>query len=160
VAQLPDAVHVDTWMRRALAEARRALDHDDVPVGAIVVRLDDEADAEPLAVAQNARERDRDPTAHAEILALRAAAMALGQWRLDDCALVVTLEPCTMCAGAALHARVGAVVFGAYDLRFGALGSRYNLLADPRLNHQAPVIGGVRADDASGLLQSFFTERR
>jgi tRNA(adenine34) deaminase len=158
--QLPDDAHVHAWMQRALAEAHRALDHGDVPVGAIVVRLDGAVDAEPLAVAHNARERDHDPTAHAEVLALRDAATALGRWRLDDCALVVTLEPCTMCAGAALHSRIGAVVFGAYDLRFGALGSRYHLLADPRLNHQAPVVGGVHADESSELLESFFRQRR
>jgi tRNA(adenine34) deaminase len=160
MALVPDAERNDAWMRHALVEARRAVEHDDVPVGALVVPLDAPADGPFLALAHNARERDHDPTAHAEVLALRAAARARGTWRLDDCALVVTLEPCTMCAGAALHARIGAVVFGAYDLRFGALGSRYHFLADPRLNHQAPVAGGVRADEASDLLQSFFADRR
>lgn len=148
---------VDEWMDAALAEARRALEHDDVPIGAVVVRV---ADGAVIAARHNEREIARDPTAHAEVLALRDASQALGRRRLDDCALVVTLEPCAMCAGALLNARIGAVVFGPADLRFGALGSRYHFLADPRLNHAAPVVRGVHATECAALLQTFFADRR
>ena len=159
MAALPDDGVLDAWMDTALAEAARAPMHGDVPVGALVARL---GPGEPAVVARrhNERELRHDPTAHAELLALRDAAEALGTWRLDDCVLVVTIEPCTMCAGAALNARIGAVVFGAPDLRFGALGSRYHVLADPRLNHEAPITGGHRGEEAAALLQSFFAPRR
>jgi len=144
-------------MGAALEEARAALDHDDVPVGAVVARLDS---GEIVARRHNERELTGDPTAHAEVLALRDAARALGRWRLDDCALVVTIEPCPMCAGAAIAARIGRVAFGAPDPKAGALGSLYNLAADPRLNHEPEVIDGVRADEAAALLAAFFTTRR
>ena len=111
-------------------------------------------------MAGNRRQVDQDPTAHAEILVLRAAAEALGTWRLDDVTLVVTLEPCAMCAGAIVNARVGTVVVGAMDEKAGAAGSRYNLLDDPRLNHTARVIIGIRADESALLLQEFFADRR
>jgi len=144
-------------MRLALDEARAALAHDDVPIGAVVARIDS---GELLALRHNEREVTHDPTAHAEILALRDASRALGRWRLDDCMLVVTLEPCPMCAGAALNARIGLVAFGAADPKAGALGSLYHLGADPRLNHEAPVLPGVRAEECGELLRTFFRDRR
>ena len=144
-------------MSLALDEARAALEHDDVPVGAVVIRIDT---GEVLARRHNERELTNDPTAHAEILALRDAATVLGTWRLDDCALVVTLEPCAMCAGALVNARIGRVIFGAEDPKAGALGSRYHLLADPRLNHECDVTHGVRAAESAELLRGFFTSRR
>lgn len=142
-------------MRVALEEARAAAEHGDVPVGAVVVR-----DGEVIARRHNERELSGDPTAHAEVLALRDAAAALGTWRLDDCTLVVTLEPCPMCAGAALAARIGRVVFGAADPKAGALGSLYHLASDPRLNHNPPVVHGVEAAAAADLLSAFFADRR
>jgi tRNA(adenine34) deaminase len=147
----------DELMGLALEEARAALAHDDVPVGAVVARR---TDGTVLARRHNERELTADPTAHAELLALRDAAAATGSWRLDDCVLVVTLEPCAMCAGALVNARIGAVVYGATDPKAGALGSRYHLLADPRLNHECPVTVGVGADAATGLLRDFFSGRR
>src|SRR3954447_17428785 len=144
-------------MAIALDEAGAALAHGDVPIGAVVARL---ADGEILARRHNERELQRDPTAHAEILALRDAALVLERWRLDDCALVVTLEPCPMCAGALLNGRLGLVVFGAADPKAGATGSLYNLAADPRLNHEVPVVAGVRAEASGELLRSFFAARR
>ncbi len=144
-------------MQLALDEARGALAHHDVPVGAVVARRDD---GTVLARRHNERERTADPTAHAELLALRDAAAALGRWRLDDCVLVVTLEPCAMCAGALVNARIGAVVYGAPDPKAGAVGSRYHLLADPRLNHECPVRVGVEADASATLLREFFAGRR
>ena len=143
-------------MGYALDEAFAAIAHFDVPVGAVVVQ----ADGEVLTRRHNERELAQDPTAHAEILALRDAAATLGRWRLDDCLLVVTLEPCPMCAGAALAARIATVVFGAPDPKAGACGSLYNLCADPRLNHEMSVVPGVRADEAGELLRRFFAERR
>lgn len=148
---------LDAWMAVALDEARSALVHDDVPIGAVVVRL---ADGAVVARRHNERERSKDPTAHAEVLALRDAAAAVGSWRLDDHALVVTLEPCPMCAGAALAARVPVVAFGAADPKAGALGSLYHLGSDPRLNHGCAVVDGVRAAESAALLQEFFAERR
>jgi tRNA(adenine34) deaminase len=142
-------------MRLALAEAGAASEHGDVPVGALVVR-----DGTVVARRHNERERRADPTAHAELLVLQDAAGALGRWRLDDCALVVTLEPCVMCAGAAIAARIGKLVYGAPDLKAGAVGSLYNVAADPRLNHNPPVVHGVLADECAELLTAFFTERR
>jgi len=140
----------------ALAEASLAPAHGDVPVGAVVVG----ADGQLLARRHNERERLQDPTAHAEMLALRDAAHAGGRWRLDGTTLVVTLEPCPMCAGALVAARVARVVFGAPDPKAGATGSLYNLCCDPRLNHEVAVRHGVRAADAAALLTGFFTERR
>lgn len=145
----------DTAMRAALDEARRAPAHDDVPVGAVVVRA-----GAVVAAAHNERELRRDPTAHAEILALRAAAEAAGTWRLDDATLYVTLEPCTMCAGAAVAARVARLVYGPQDPRAGAALSLYNVPQDPRLNHHVDVVPGVLADDSAALLHDFFSTRR
>lgn len=142
-------------MAIALDEARAALVHNDVPVGAIVV-----VDGEIVARRHNERELTNDPTAHAEMLALRDAATALGTWRLDGAVVVVTLEPCAMCAGALQQSRVARVVFGAPDMKAGALGSLYNLGADPRLNHELEITSGVRADECAELLTSFFAERR
>jgi len=142
-------------MRLALEEARRCLDHDDVPIGAVVAR-----DDEVLAAAGNQREVANDPTAHAEILALRAAAAAIGSWRLEGCTLTVTLEPCAMCAGAAVLSRLDRVVFGAADPKAGFAGSLGNLLQDPRLNHSVSITGGVLEAECGDLLRSFFRERR
>ncbi len=146
-----------SWMEQALREAVLALDHDDVPVGAIVVHL---PTGEVVARAHNTRERDRDPTAHAEILALRAAAQRAGTWRLTDHALVVTLEPCPMCAGAAWAARLTRVIFGAADPKAGSTGSLYNFATDPRLNHDVDVVAGVRSQECGDLLRAFFRSRR
>ncbi len=148
---------LDELMGIALDEARAALAHGDVPVGAVVAHLET---GQVVAQRHNEREHTGDPTAHAEILALRDAATALGSWRLDEYALVVTLEPCAMCAGALLNARIGQVAFGAPDLKAGAAGSRYHLLADPRLNHECPVTHGVRQDESAQLLTEFFSSRR
>jgi tRNA(adenine34) deaminase len=148
-------VDLDAAMGLALDEAARAVDHGDVPVGAVVVR-----DGEVVAQRHNERERSGDPTAHAEVLALRDAATVVGGWRLEGTTLVVTLEPCPMCAGALLAARVDRVVFGAADPKAGACGSLYNLCVDPRLNHEAEVVAGVRAVEAAALLTRFFGDRR
>jgi tRNA(adenine34) deaminase len=145
----------ESAMRAALEEARAALDHDDVPIGAVVVR-----DGEVIAARHNEREATNDPTAHAEVLALRDAAKAVGSWRLTDCTLYVTVEPCVMCAGAVINARVGRLVYGAPDLKAGATASLYNVCADPRLNHNPPVTHGILAEDAAALLAEFFRSRR
>ena len=145
----------DEAMALALAEARRALEHDDVPVGAVAL-----VDGQVVAADHNRREQLGDPTAHAELLVLRAAATAPGGWRLGAVTLVVTLEPCPMCAGALVAARVGRLVFGAVDPRAGACGSLYNLCSDPRLNHELPVTHGVRAQESTALLTHFFAARR
>jgi tRNA(adenine34) deaminase len=152
-----DATQLDTLMGMALDEARDAAAHDDVPIGAVVASADD---GEVLARRHNERELAGDPTAHAEILALRDAAQVIGSWRLEGCALVVTLEPCPMCAGAVVAARLDLVAFGAVDPKAGALGSLYNLAADPRLNHEATVIDGVRAGECAALITEFFANRR
>ena len=145
----------DAAMELALAEARRCLEWDDVPVGAVVVRH-----TEVIAAAGNERERRGDPTAHAEILALRAAAEQAGTWRLDGCTLYVTLEPCAMCAGALVLARVERLVFGASDPKAGFAGSVGDLLRHPSLNHRVDVTDGVGAGEAGGLLRAFFRDRR
>ena len=142
-------------MTIALDEARASLDHGDVPVGAVVVRGD-----EIIARRHNERERTNDPTAHAEVLALRDAATAVGSWRLDDCTLYVTLEPCVMCAGALINARIGRLVYGAPDLKAGATASLYNVCADPRLNHNPPVTHGVLGAESAELLSGFFAAKR
>jgi len=144
-------------MAIALDEARAALAHDDVPIGAVVARRDT---GEVIARRHNERELTNDPTAHAEVLALRDAAAALGTWRLDDCVLVVTLEPCPMCAGATLAARITEVVFGAADPKAGAMGSLYSFGSDPRLNHEVRVLDGVAAQEAAELLTGFFSKLR
>jgi len=143
------------WMSAALAEARTAAAAGEVPVGALVVR---EGDA--IARAVNRTVRDQDPTAHAELLAIRAASASLGRWRLDDCTLYVTLEPCAMCAGAIVLARIARVVLGAWDEKAGMAGSVADLLRHPRLNHRPEVSGGVLEVESSALLREFFAERR
>jgi tRNA(adenine34) deaminase len=148
---------VDAWMDAALDEARLAIVHDDVPVGAIVVYR---PTGEVVARAHNERELRGDPTAHAELLAVRAASEANGTWRLDAHALVVTLEPCPMCAGAAWAARIPVLVYGAPDPKAGAAGSLYNFAADPRLNHATEIVSGVRAAECGALLSDFFATRR
>jgi tRNA(adenine34) deaminase len=148
---------VERLMGEALVEAQLAETHDDVPIGAVVARV---ADGAVVARRHNERELRRDPTAHAELLAIRDAAADLGSWRLHGHALVVTLEPCPMCAGAAVAARLDLVAFGAVDPKAGALGSLYHLGADPRLNHELTVLDGVRADEAGALLRRFFASRR
>jgi tRNA(adenine34) deaminase len=142
-------------MDLALVEARAAAAEGEVPVGAVVV-----AGGRVVAARHNERERTGDPTAHAELLALRDAAAALGGWRLVDATLIVTLEPCPMCAGALVAARIGRVVFGARDPRAGACGSLYNLCVDPRLNHEVAVTEGVRVTECAAVLTSFFSGRR
>ena len=142
-------------MHAAIAEARRALAHDDVPVGAVVV-----ADGEVIAVGHNERELRGDPTAHAEIIALRAAAGHVGSWRILDATLYVTLEPCAMCAGAIVLARLPRVVYGTADPKAGAAGSVMDVLAEPRFNHRPNVSGGLLAGESSDLLRRFFAERR
>ncbi len=156
-APAPDPVR-DPWrgpMRHALAEAERAARSGDVPVGAVVLG----PDGEVLATGHNEREADGDPTAHAEVLALRRAARRLGAWRLTGCTLVVTLEPCVMCAGALVQSRVDRVVFGAMDEKAGAVGSLWDLVRDRRLNHRPEVVQGVLADECSALLTRFFRAR-
>jgi tRNA(adenine34) deaminase len=145
----------DDAMRLALDQAAAAIAHDDVPIGAVVVR-----DGEVIAARHNERELTADPTAHAEVLAIRDAANVVGHWRLLDCTLYVTLEPCVMCAGALVNARIGRVVFAATDPKAGAVASLYELCSDPRLNHRPPVTAGVRADEAGALLRTFFVTRR
>ena len=142
-------------MALALTEAKRALEHGDVPVGAVVVH-----DGEVIAARHNERELTNDPAAHAEVLALRDAATKLGTWRLNDCTLFVTLEPCPMCAGALVNARLERVVFGAHDMRGGAVGSLYNLCSDPRLNHEVQVQSGVAVEECAELLTDFFSAKR
>src|SRR5947208_37080 len=142
-------------MALALEEAALALEHDDVPVGAVIVRGD-----EVIARRHNERERRGDPTAHAEILALHDAATAIGGWRLSGATVAVTLEPCPMCAGALVAARVSRLVFGATDPKAGACGTLYNLCADPRLNHEVEVRPGMLAEPAADLLTRFFAARR
>jgi tRNA(adenine34) deaminase len=143
------------FLRLAIMEARRALDHGDVPIGAIIV-----VDGEAVASRHNERELTGDPTAHAEVLAIRDAARELGYWRLSNATMYVTVEPCVMCAGAAHQARVSRVVFGAPDIKAGALGSLYNVGVDARLNHEFTVEHGLLADECAQLLTDFFAERR
>jgi tRNA(adenine34) deaminase len=143
-------------MELALDSARTALSSGDVPVGAVVLS----PSGSVLGVGANVREAELDPTGHAEVVALRAAAIALGSWHLEDCTLVVTLEPCTMCAGALVLARVGRLVFGAWDPKAGAVGSLWDVVRDRRLNHRPEVVAGVREAECSRLLTEFFAERR
>lgn len=143
-------------MRRALDLARAAQTAGDVPIGAIVVAPDGNVIGEGF----NIRERDGDPTGHAEVVALRAAAARVDEWRLEGCTLVVTLEPCTMCAGAAVAARIGRLVFATFDEKAGAVGSLWDVVRDRRLNHRPEVVSGVLADESSALLRAFFASRR
>lgn len=143
------------FMRRALAEAEAALGHDDVPVGAVVVQA-----GRIVAAAHNQREQLRDPTAHAEMIAITQAAGALGSWRLDGCTLYVTLEPCPMCAGAIVQARMPRVVYGAADPKAGAVCSLFHLLDDARLNHRAEIVDGVLSEPCGRLLSEFFQRKR
>ena len=143
-------------MRLALAEARAALATEDVPVGAVVLS----PAGDVIATGRNDREASGDPTGHAEVVALRAAARTIGEWRLAGCTLVVTLEPCTMCAGALVLARVARLVFGAYDDKAGAVGSLWDVVRDRRLNHRPEVVAGVRAKESTALLEEFFRSQR
>jgi tRNA(adenine34) deaminase len=143
------------FMRMALREAERALEHDDVPIGAVVVR-----EGEVIGAGGNERELRQDPTAHAEIIALREAARATGSWRILDTVIYVTLEPCAMCAGAIVLARVPRVVYGTRDPKAGAAGSVFDILAEPRLNHRPEVAAGLLADECASLLTVFFSSRR
>ena len=148
--------HWDGPMGLALEEASKALASDDVPIGAVVL----DPDGFVIGRGGNRREADHDPTAHAEIVALRQAADRRGQWRLEGCTLVVTLEPCTMCAGATVLARVDRLVFGAFDEKAGAVGSLWDVVRDRRLNHRPEVISGIRAQESHDLLLAFFAEHR
>jgi len=143
------------FMRLAIREAERALEHDDVPIGAVVVK-----DGEVIGAGRNERELREDPTAHAEVLALREAARAIGSWRVLESVLYVTLEPCAMCAGAVVLARVPRVVYGTIDPKAGAAGSVMNVLAEPKLNHRPQVDGGLLAMECAALLTDFFATRR
>jgi tRNA(adenine34) deaminase len=143
-------------MRQALALAAEAAGDDDVPVGAVVA----DASGTVIGTGRNTRERDHDPTGHAEIVAMREAAAALGEWRLEGCTLVVTLEPCTMCAGALVAARVERLVFGAFDEKAGAVASLWDVVRDRRLNHRPEVVSGVLADESAELLRDFFLTHR
>jgi len=142
----------DAAFDRALAEAYAATAHGDVPVGAVLL----DAGGRTVAVGHNERELTGDPTAHAEVVALRRGAVAVGEWRLTGHTLVVTLEPCTMCAGALVAARIARVVFGAYDPKAGAIASLFDVVRDPRLNHRPEVVGGIRADECAAVLREFF----
>ena len=148
-------IEYESAMRVALDHAEQAARAGDVPVGAVVLR-----GGEIIAARHNERETLKDPTAHAEVLALRDAARVLGTWHLEDCTLVVTLEPCIMCAGALINARIGTLVFGAADLKGGATSSLYNVCSDPRLNHNPVVVHGVLQDECSLLLRNFFEQKR
>ncbi|MCW2596082.1 MAG: tRNA(adenine34) deaminase [Pseudonocardiales bacterium] len=143
-------------MTAALVLARQSFDRGEIPVGAVVL----DAAGEVIASAHNERESAHDPTAHAEVVALRRAGAALGSWQLSGATLVVTLEPCTMCAGALVLARVARLVFGAWDPKAGAVGSLWDVVRDRRLNHRPQVVGGVLADDSAALLTEFFASRR
>lgn len=150
---------MDEWhapMRAALAQAEQALATGDVPIGAVVL----DADGALIGAGRNRREADADPTGHAEVVALREAARVRGEWRLEGCTLVVTLEPCTMCAGAAVLARVERIVFAAFDEKGGAVGSLWDVVRDRRLNHRPEVVSRVLEDDAVALLQGFFRDHR
>jgi tRNA(adenine34) deaminase len=143
-------------MGAALDEARAALATDDVPIGAVVLS----ESGTVVGAGHNVREALGDPTGHAEVVAIRSAAVAMGSWRLDGCTLVVTLEPCTMCAGAAVLARVGRVVYGAHDPKAGAVGSLWDVVRDRRLNHRPEVVSGVRAEESTALIDDFFAQHR
>lgn len=143
-------------MGLALAAARAGAAAGEIPIGAIVIG----PDGDVIAAAHNTREGSHDPTAHAEVLALRTAAGRLGRWRLDDCTMVVTMEPCPMCAGAVVMSRLRRLVFGAWNEEYGAAGSRWDLVRDRRLNHRAEVVGGVRADECGAIVEDFMASHR
>jgi tRNA(adenine34) deaminase len=145
----------EVFMRRALEEARAALAEDEVPIGAVIVHQ-----GRVIAAAHNQREQLHDPTAHAEMIAITQAAAAIGDWRLEGCTMYVTLEPCPMCAGAIVLARVPMVVYGASDPKAGAVATVYRLLDDPRLNHRAAVVAGVLAEECADILSQFFEQKR
>ncbi len=151
---MTDEVH-RFFMQQALAEAQAAAEEDEVPVGAVIVHAD-----RVIASAHNQREQLKDPTAHAEMIAITQAAESRGDWRLDDCTLYVTLEPCPMCAGAVVQARIARVVYGATDGKAGAVQSLFHLLDDARLNHQASVVSGVMASPCGEILTQFFRSQR
>jgi tRNA(adenine34) deaminase len=146
----------DAAMRAALEEAKRALESSDVPIGAVVL----DANGSVVGRGHNVREREADPIGHAELVAVRRAAQALGGWRLAGCTLVVTLEPCTMCAGAIVLSRLDRLVFGAFDPKAGAVGSLWDVVRDRRLNHRPEVVGGVLEEECSALLDDFFAHQR
>ena len=150
----------EQFMRQALREAQAALDEDEVPIGAVIVYEDPSGDRRVIAAAHNQREQLHDPTAHAEMIAITQAAQALSNWRLERCTLYVTLEPCPMCAGAIVLARMPRVVFGATDPKAGAVATLYHILDDARLNHRAEVVPGVLAQDCGELLSRFFQQKR
>ncbi len=150
-----DSATFDAWMGAALDQARRAEAADDVPIGAVIVRA-----GEIVAAAHNRRIVDADPTAHAEMLAIRAAAEAIGDWRLNGCTLVVTLEPCCMCAGAIVLARIDRLVYGATDPKAGAVDTLYRICSDERLNHRVEVVAGVRGEACGRILTDFFRAQR
>jgi tRNA(adenine34) deaminase len=152
---MPRTMDDETWMRLALDEARRAAEHGDVPIGAVAVR-----DGQVIAQAHNRRERDGDATAHAELLTIRAASQVIGHWRLEAVTLYCTLEPCAMCAGAMVLARLPRLVYAAPDPKAGAGGSIMDLLNHPQLNHRVEVTGGVLADESAALIREFFAELR
>lgn len=151
----PTEIQIE-WMHEALALANKCLNHGDVPVGAIVV----DEKGKIVGTGHNQREELNNPLAHAEIQALQNAAQTLGKWRLDDCTLVVTLEPCTMCAGAIVNARIKQVVFGAAEPKTGAVGSLFDVIRDRRLTHQPEVVSGVLSDESAELLRNFFAQKR
>jgi tRNA(adenine34) deaminase len=150
------AIVYDVAMRAALDQARRSHGSGDVPIGAVVL----DPSGAVIGRGHNVRERDHDPTGHAELVACREAAAALGEWRLTGCTLVVTLEPCTMCAGAVVLSRLDRLVFGAYDAKAGAVGSLWDVVRDRRLNHRPEVVGGVLAEECTALLDDFFAHQR
>lgn len=156
-AETHATAHDQQWMTRALELARDAAARGEVPVGAVVYRT---ATGERLAEASNTREHGKDPTGHAELTAVRAAAAALGDWRLNDCTVVITLEPCAMCAGMLVNARVGRVVYGADDPKAGACRSLYRITTDARLNHRCTVVAGLEADVCGRVLRDFFQRKR
>jgi tRNA(adenine34) deaminase len=156
-----DSSSDEFYMRHALREAQAAFDQDEVPIGAIVVRHDlSTGESQVIGAAHNQRETLRDPTAHAEMIAITQAAEALGNWRLEGCTLYVTLEPCPMCAGAIVLARIPRVVFGAADPKAGAVSTLYQLLSDARLNHRSEVVAGVLAEPCGEILSRFFRAKR
>lgn len=150
-----EALIQEALMQEALVEAQKAYVFDEVPIGAVVVK-----DGKIIGRGHNLRERVKDPTLHAEIIAIKQAAKALGSWRLSDCDLYVTIEPCPMCAGAVLQARIRQLIFGARDPKAGCAGSLYNLLQDPRFNHQTEVVEGVLEEDCSQIMKDYFRQKR